>query len=164
MSVVNGTVDARAIIIKFERATPKIIDALSKAIARAGYNLERVVKQDKLSGQVLKVRTGNLRRSIHTELEGLGTINARATVGTNVVYARIHEEGGTIPAHIVEARNGKALKFTPSGGATMFRRRVQIPDVVLPARSFLRSALEELRPSIILDIEQAIAKAVASDS
>lgn len=123
-----------------------IVDsALEATVLRLAIKMTGLVKQ-KLSGEVLKVRTGRLRRSIHYEMSKSNN-RVEATVGTNVKYARTHELGLTIPAHIVEARRGKALKFTV-GGKTLFRRRVMIPAVKMPKRSFLEASLQQMAPEI----------------
>jgi hypothetical protein len=64
------------------------------------------------------VRTGHLRRSIaHQPAVFAGGV-ATGSVGTNVPYARIHEEGrGPVVAR------GKALRFQV-GGKTIYRKRV----------------------------------------
>lgn len=64
------------------------------------------------------VRTGTLRRSLaHVPASFAGGV-ATGSVGTNVPYARIHEEGrGPVVAR------GKALRFTV-GGKTIYRKRV----------------------------------------
>jgi len=68
------------------------------------------------------VDSGRLRDSITHEVSGNSV-----SVGTNVVYAAIHQLGGTI-----RAKNAKGLAIpTPSGGV-VFRQRVRIP-----ARPFL---------------------------
>jgi phage gpG-like protein len=55
-----------------------------------------------------------------------------ATVGTNLVYAAIQNNGGQTRPHVIEARNGKALHF---GG--IFAKRVNHPGSKIPARPFL---------------------------
>lgn len=57
--------------------------------------LEGYIKKNKLSGQVLKVRSGRLRSSI-TNRVFLSGKDLAGQVGTNVVYAKIHEIGGTL--------------------------------------------------------------------
>jgi len=109
--------------------------------------------KEKLTGEVLQVRSGRLRRSINMRMEGTGGDQVSGTVGTNVLYAAIHEFGGTIPGHPLEAVNAKALRFMPKGASDfIFRRRVQIPDIRMPERSFLRSALREMLPGIRQDV------------
>lgn len=62
---------------------------------------ERILKQDVLSGQVLRVRTGRLRSSIGTLVmqsqDGLvGQIGSGVRIGERMPYANIHETGGVI--------------------------------------------------------------------
>ncbi len=130
--------------------------ALERAVTRLAIKMTALVKQ-KLSGEVLNVRTNRLRGSIHYEIQK-GDGNVTATVGTNVVYAKTHELGLTIPAHIVQARRGAALKFE-MGGKVMFRKRVNIPAVKMPKRSFLEASLRQMAP----EIESTLAAEVVGD-
>jgi phage virion morphogenesis protein len=77
-------------------------------------------------GETLSL-TGRLRRSITVEA-GSGW----AAVGTNVIYAAIHQMGGKTRAHTIEPRTKKALR-TPYG----IFRRVRHPGSNIPARPFL---------------------------
>lgn len=123
------------------------------SVARQTLELLRHVKENKLTGQVLKVRTGTLRRSVAHSITVTGDAVTGA-VSTPLVYAPIHEFGGTIRARIVEARRAQALKFTV-GGKTLFRRAVSIPAVKMPERSFLRTALAERQAAIEADLQAA---------
>jgi hypothetical protein len=62
-----------------------------------------------------------------------------------VPYGAIQEYGGTTRAHLIQAKNAKALAFTVGGGLR-FARRVQHPGSRIPERSFLRSALAAIAP------------------
>lgn len=65
---------------------------------RVGVMLERYVKTQKLSGQSLNVRTGNLRRSIFHQV-GVVDDDAFVVIGADLEkapYARIQEMGGVI--------------------------------------------------------------------
>ena len=105
--------------------------------------------QRKLSGEVLHVRTGLLRRSISrtdalvldTEVVSSVGSNVR-TGGDAVVYAAIHEFGGQTRPNLIEAKNGKALAFS-IGGKQLVRRSVQHPGSKIPERSYLRTTLTE---------------------
>jgi HK97 gp10 family phage protein len=140
-------------------ATKAMRQAMSKALDVV---YRRVA--DNLTGRVLNVQSGRLRQSIQTSVEDGGL---RGRVGTNVNYAEIHEYGGTTAAHRIEARRGKALafkapgfigpmRFTKAGklakrqtaGAIMFRRAVEHPGSVMPARPYMRPALAESREEI----------------
>ncbi|MDR0402031.1 MAG: phage virion morphogenesis protein, partial [Treponema sp.] len=53
-------------------------------------------------------------------------------VGSNMVYSRIHQEGGKTGAHIIKPRHKKALAFKG-----IVRRLVKHPGSDIPARPFL---------------------------
>lgn len=72
-------------------------------------------------GQILR-DTGRLRNSIAYETEGSDTVY----IGTNLIYAAIHQFGGTI-----EAKNAPYLKFMVGG------QFVQKRSVDIPARPFI---------------------------
>lgn len=77
-------------------------------------------------GMVLQ-DSGQLAASITTEHS-----RQHAMIGTNKVYAAIHQFGGKTKAHEIKAKNKKALAF---GGKIV--RSVQHPGSVIPARPFL---------------------------
>lgn len=112
----------------------------------------------KLSGEVLRVRSGRLRQSIHSTVEKMpwGWLGQ---VGTNVKYAGIHEYGGTIVLPVIYPVKKKALYFF-IGGKEIFARRVRAHAIRMPERSFLRTALAEAEPfaaGIILGhVEEAL--------
>jgi len=124
------------------RGTKEVIDNLGKspqavrfAMAKVGALLERAVKI-KLSGEVLKVRTGRLRSSITHEVRDVGGA-VELVVGTNVVYARIHEFGG-----VILPKRARFLVFEV-GGKKVFARKVTIPR-----RPYFEPALDESAPKM----------------
>jgi phage gpG-like protein len=129
------------------------------SMSRLVMKLTRKVKEEKLSGQVLKNKTGRLRRSIHPEV-GQTSRSLVGTVGTNVVYAGIHEYGGQTRPHVIEAKRAAFLAFMGKDGNMVFRRKVNHPGSRLPERSFLRSALKEMTPEIVREFENAITRVV----
>ncbi len=116
--------------------------AMIKMISRLTYMLEKMVKKDKLSGQVLNRRTGDLSRSINSEFSDGGLTG---TVGTNVPYGRVHEYGiqAEIKAHMrmMTQAFGKPVKEP---------RLIEVGayTVKFKERSFLRTALRDLEPEI----------------
>lgn len=82
----------------------------------------------------LKYRDGkplmNTRR-LHGSIGSLAD-NDQAAVGTNVVYARIHQLGGKTRPHVIRPRNKKALFFNGR-----FASKVNHPGSDIPARPFL---------------------------
>jgi phage virion morphogenesis protein len=144
--------------VKIDGEYQKIIDALQKAsspalsqIAHAGgLALKNVSKEafqkqadpatgekwaalknpeakEKNAGRILYLG-GQLFRSISMNAFPDGS----AIVGSNMVYARIHQEGGRTKAHDIKPRNAKALRFNG-----ICRRLVHHPGSEIPARPYL---------------------------
>lgn len=108
-------------------------DNVDKGLWKAGQLFEGNVKEGWLSGRVTKfgggdeglnVRTGRLRASITTSRPQNRGGYRFVKVGTNVVYAPVHEFGGTITR-----KSGKSFE--------------------MPERPFMRPALEYSRPKMI---------------
>ena len=79
----------------------------------------------------LKVRSGLLRNSIKSNVLAM-TNSIVGTIGTNVIYAALHEYGGTI-----RPRAGNALRFQISGNW------ITTKSVTIPDRPFLTPAVED---------------------
>lgn len=78
------------------------------------------------AGTPILFDTGRLADSIDYAVEG----DERAIVGSGLVYARIHQTGGTI-----KPKNGKALKFWfVAGGFVEF---AIVSQVTIPARPYI---------------------------
>lgn len=149
---VIGTVQVDA---RLGRVTAAVRRNVSSAVLKSALQLSAYIKSQKLSGQVLKVRTGRLRASItHRMYEQPGSVFA--TVGTNVVYGRVHEFGlsmdQTIRSHmrLVSVVFGRVLAQPVQVSVRSHTRHVN-----LPARAFMRPALEERRDEITKAIETA---------
>ena len=84
---------------------------------------------------------------------------ATATVSSDSPYAAIHEYGGVIPARTILPQNARALAF-PWRGQQRFFKRVQLPAVTMPERSFMRAALDETAPELRAAIEAAANEAL----
>lgn len=157
--MITGELIGDAALIKYVESLPlKLRPELRKRVEILSIALQSHVKQNKLSGQALNRRTGTLSRSIARRVEADAS-GVQGIVGTNIEYAGIHEFGGRTKPHIIEAKNKAALRFT-AGGRTVFAKSVNHPGSIIPERSFLRSALADLRSKIEADLGDAI-KAVA---
>lgn len=75
--------------------------------------------------------TGRLQNSITSRVE-----NRSVIVGSNVVYARLHQEGGTIRVPEVRPRRARVLRFMV-GGQVVYARRARAHSVTIPARPYL---------------------------
>jgi phage gpG-like protein len=130
---------------------------LAQEIDRLGGVLRDRVERN-LSGAVLRQRSGRLAGSIAVDVTRVG-LGASATVSSDAPYAAIHEYGGTIPAHTILPQHARALAF-PWRGQQRFFKRVGLPAVTMPERSFMRSALDETMPEIRAALEAASFEAV----
>jgi len=145
---------------RFANMPTEVRKALKNKITALTLKLEAHVKNDKLSGQVLKVQSGALRRSITSEVVDNGVnITGRVYSAGDVKYAAIHEFGGKTAAHEILPTKAKALHFM-MGGKDVFAKRVNHPGSVIPMRSYLRSALADMRVEIATQMEQAVRQAV----
>ena len=133
---------------------------LLRAITRLGIEVQREVQQGKLSGQVLRSRTGSLRSSIKLRIDRSGgTITA--DVFSDSRYAGVQEFGfaGTVSVRaslrcIREAFGRPIVERTINVRA--YDRRMDLPE-----RSFLRSALEDMGPAIREEVQAALSEAVS---
>jgi phage gpG-like protein len=71
---------------------------------------------------------GQLKRSLNWESFGDGSV----IFGSNMVYARIHQEGGRTQPHAIRPYQAKALRFNGR-----FAARVNHPGSDMPARPYM---------------------------
>jgi len=133
---------------------PQFEWACRTSMARIVIGLQIKIVKEKLTGQVLKTQTGRLRRSISASMSPAGPI-VTGIVGTNVEYAAIHEFGGKTGAHQILPKRGKALAFNWKGKDVVFAK-VNHPGSIMPERSFMRTALNEMKPQILQEFQNAI--------
>lgn len=137
--------------------------ALKRAVTESAIELLTHVKAKKLSGQVLNVQTGRLRRSINYKITSTSEDRVQGTVGTNVEYARRFELGfdGTedVREHLrlVTQAFGKELPTPVWSTVKAHKRKANQPE-----KSFLGSALKECREAFTKRINEAIQKAKES--
>lgn len=142
----------------FKAYAADVQDAVIKSVGRSALRLQREVKQNRLSGQVLRVRTGNLRRSIHQRVNVSGNV-VSGEVNTNVRYGIAHEYGFTGNVNVkASLRQVKQAFGKPLKSPRYVHVRAHTRDVKLPERSFLRSALRDLTPKFADDLQKSIRK------
>lgn len=162
-----------AVLAKLARKPAQLKRAIGLGL-RAGALLVLRRASENLTGKVLNVRTGRLRQSLQFFARPDDGI---AGVGTNLVYASIHEFGGRTLPHLIKARGWGLLSIPRSGGARqllvrtkkgkirktdynaglmVFRREVEHPGSTMPARPYLRPALRESVQEIKTEMERQI--------
>ena len=116
--------------------------AVSRAVRKSAFDIEAKAKA------YAAVDTGNLKGSITTVIAGDGM---SAEVTANADYAA-HVEYGTRP-HVIRPRNASMLAFKV-GGVTVFAKEVDHPGTA--AQPFMTPAAEEVRPSFVAAVKQAV--------
>ena len=141
---------------KFRDTIPNIQGGVQKEIMRLALKMTGKV-MGKLSGDVLRVRTGRLRRSIHPEWDFRQGYSG-ATVGTNVEYAAIHEYGFSGSVQVKSFQREMTKAFGKPISPTQVTVRAHTRNINMPERSFLRSTLREMNSEIVEGLQKAIAK------
>jgi phage gpG-like protein len=138
---------AEAVAARFESADPRVKDATRDAVRSLARDLMTKIKSEKLTGQVLKVRTGRLRRSINEKFVEDGD-RMESRVGTNVAYGRFWELGfhGTqqVKQYIRTTRMAFGKPIFPVQAVVHAHSR----NVNQAPRPFLVPSLEEMRGEI----------------
>jgi hypothetical protein len=146
----------RELIAKLSAMPSKVHDALLRKGNSLRLLLEAKVKQ-KLSGEVLNVRTGALRRSIFGTTDDQRTaITWRVASSGDVKYAARWEFGfkgdEEVRAHTRTITQAFGREITPKEVAV----RSFIRHVDVAARPFLRPSLAEMAPEIVRGLTEAV--------
>jgi hypothetical protein len=137
---------------KLESVFPAARERLRQTTAKLAIDLQRHVVEDKLSGQVLKNRTGTLRRSINQHVEETAD-SVTGIVGADMNaarYARALEYGfqGTVQvrAHsrTITQAFGRQLASAREVAVSAHSMRMNLAE-----RSYLRSSLRDMRQTIL---------------
>jgi phage gpG-like protein len=123
--------------------------ALGAKAAELAAALADLVKNDKLAGGVLNSRSGALSDSIVASVTAdADGVLASVGSGSDLKYAAIQEYGGKTSAHEILPAKADVLAFAV-GNAQHFARKVEHPGSMIPERSYLRSALEDMKDEIV---------------
>ena len=115
----------KAKIARWQQNAPKVLE---KHIRAAALQIVAYVQTRKLTGQVLRIRTGTLRRS-QTEKVSVTPGEIKASIGTNVWYGKLLETGTAI---------------NPQGGMATLGRRAKRP--------FLRPSVDENKKMFMQEV------------
>lgn len=159
--LLNITVTGDAALIARLDALPAVVaKALQAKIEVLTIKLQTYVIRNKLHGQVLHQRSGQLARSIQRRIEAASlAVYGFVYSAGDVKYAAIHEFGGVInhpggTAYFPGAGiNGGALFYSNKAAAAVAQLghgvlRTEAHQIPIPERSFLRSSLRDQAPSI----------------
>jgi hypothetical protein len=153
--ILTGDMVARA---RMEGMPSRLVPLLIRNLNTVHTQLQRHIVSDKLSGQVLKSHTGNLKRNIlqiPATAEGY-VVTAGVGLGKNAAYGLAHEFGAHIPERT--PINAKALSWIGADGLRVFAMRAKA--FTLPERSFLRTGFAEFQPKIAEAAQSAMQEAL----
>jgi len=148
-----------AVVASLKAKGPQIVAAVRASIQKSALRVQRLARE-KVNGEVLNVRTGTLRRSINSAMDGDDT-NIVGVVSTNVKYARRLEYGfhgtETVREHMrmMTVAFGKQVKNPHKILVHSFSRTANTAE-----HSFLRSSLHDLQDQIKDDLERAVWRAL----
>ena len=141
MSIQIETPDLSALTARYAQAQSIIREELTGGVTAAAQAGEAQAKR------LVGVKTGNLRRSIIATPGRYAGGTVSASYGTNVPYARYHEEG----RGAIDAGPGRVLRFE-IGGKVLFRRRVG------PAkgRFYMKKSRDWLEPQVAAEMRKRV--------
>ncbi len=167
--MITVQVDETKIQARLTAMPAKVHGALVRKVTTLRLALEAKIK-GKLSGQVLNVRSGDLRRSIFSEtLERATSVVGRAASSGDVKYAAIHEFGGVIKhpggtPYIVTKDMAMGALFISKAAAANFKTPPPVTkphDIPMPERSYMRSSLGEMADQIVAGLKEAVGEGLA---
>ena len=151
------------VVARIQRFSERLQPEVKLGITRLTVKLQTIVKTDKLSGQVLNVKTGRLRNSIGMDVTSDGA-TVTGTVSSPVKYAHPHEYGFQGTVNVREHMRTVKQAFGRPIDPIEVTVREHSMKMNLPERSFLRSALIEMDAAgtIREEMEAAVGRAAAS--
>ena len=102
--------------------------------------------------------SGDLQRSVQSGVVKSGD-SVVGILFSNLRYAKVHEEGAIIPAHLIRARNAKALRFEWHGKIVFFKSvwakpRYQEPHPYL--RPSIYDTFDQVREKVLRSIKKEV--------
>lgn len=149
---------ADQVVLRLREMTSATRAALARAVTASAIELEARAKE-KLAGEVLKERTHHLHDSIHHQVQESASA-VTGVVGTDVVYAAIHEYGFSGTEQVREHLRRISVAFGKPIAPVEATVRAHSRRMQMPERSFLRSSLKELEPAIVARLRAAVEQAV----
>jgi hypothetical protein len=152
-----------ALLTKLEATTGKVRAAAKSSLDMWATELAGYIKMNKLSGNPLHRRSGNLSSSVYPDKrETADTVSGGARAGLDVPYAKAHEYG--MQRNVVVSAYHRMQ--TMAWGKPMATPREVLVNqhssyINLPERSYMRSSLREQAPEGIAELRAAVREAIA---
>jgi hypothetical protein len=155
-SLINLSIDPSAVLAELEARATRIGAALANRLTAINEALAAKIQGEKLSGQVLKQRSGKLIGSVRTlpTAAGGSVISGGVAAGGGPAYYGYFQNYGTKGPYTIVPKDPKGVLAFMIDGKQIFAKKVIHPG--LPARNFMESTLEESRDKIVASIDQAL--------
>lgn len=151
--------------VDFNEANERVRAEIRRTVNALTLKLQRIIQEDKLSGQNLNVQSGRLRGSISSKVEE-GKDFIEGTVGAGgalVEYAFVHEFGLekslTIKQHLRTIKKVFGKPITPKQITIKEHSR----SAYFLERRFMRDSLDEVEKIVPKNIDAAIQRGLSSE-
>jgi hypothetical protein len=157
--ITGKVVGDQAVLLKFKSYGVLARENLRTAVREQGIRVLALVKA-KVSGPVLKNRTGTLRRKLNVQFSETPS-SISASVGLSLAYAPPHEYGFdgtvTVKEHLVTITQAFGRELA---GPVQFTMPTHERHMKLPERSYLRSTLREETATIRAALQSAVTRSI----
>lgn len=154
--------DVKPVVKRLDEFKRRVETGLVHVVRDQAEDIKGHIKEGYLSGprgsNKLGVRTGRLRSSI-TALVKENSDRISVAFGTDVPYARIHEQGGTIPPRLITPKKAGGVLSFMMGNRRVFVKSVNHPGGKIRQRPFLRPGVKDMLPGFRAGIAAFLQKA-----
>jgi phage gpG-like protein len=151
-------VSGERVVARLDAMPERVRAVVAREVNAFALDVTNIAKK-KVSGDVLKVKTGRLRRSIHPEVKSTAA-GVEGTVGTNVEYAARFELGFKGNESVRAFTRKQTQVFGRPIAPIMVRVSAYQRRISMAARPFLAPALNEATPPLQVRLESAVATAL----
>lgn len=156
-------IGAQRVVQVLGEAPAKIRAAAKSSLDLWATELASYIKSEKLSGQVLHRRSGDLSASVHPIKEQTaGSTSGGAGGGRGVPYAKIHEFGFNGTEQVREYARMQTMAWGKRITPVQAIVRAHSRNMVMPKRSYMVSSFEEQAPRGIEMLRAAVKEAIVS--
>jgi hypothetical protein len=136
--------------------TRQIVEAVAQSVED---NIRRRLnKTDKI--KAFSGSSKHLADSVEFEVnEETNRVEGRVYI-SGIPYARIQEDGGVTPAHIIRPKNAKILAFMGYTGEKVFATRVMHPGGQIAGVHYMKDARREHAVTIARDVKNAVVQGI----
>ena len=143
-ATIKPTEKTSKLFAKLQAATGEYKKRIPQILSKFAWLVISRAQTTYLTSGPLHVRTNRLRSSVKKSAVKYGNKEYSVTVGTNVKYGKWWEEGFSVPAHDIFAKNKKVPKFMVAG-EPVFVKKVHIPERTEGERPWLKPAIYDYK-------------------